>query len=97
MLSINDAKRIGINACIDKLGRDFVEDRQEYGTSGYGECEEGVYCFVAVDDSPYKSQYKDGQIVLDSITSFSYSAKCVVSLEDGKVNFIECVLPVDKT
>lgn len=96
MLSVDDAKRIGINACIDKLGRSFVTDRQEYGTSGYGECEEGVYCFVAVDDGPHKSKYKDGQIVLDSITNFSYSAKCIVSLENGAVNFMECVLPENK-
>ena len=50
MLSVEAARKIGINACIDKLGREFVLAHRDRATSAYGESDEGVFCFVGVDD-----------------------------------------------
>lgn len=95
MLTIKEAARIGINACIDKIGRDFVLAHRGNGTSGYGENEEenSVYCYVGVDDKPYVSPYPDDVLVLDSESKFPYYAKCNVSLTDGTTTFIDYALP----
>lgn len=50
MLNVDVARRIGINACIDKLGRKFVSAHKEFSASAYGENDDGVFCFVGVDD-----------------------------------------------
>ena len=50
MLNIEAARKIGINACIDKLGREFVMKNKKYATSAYGERDDSVFCFVGVDD-----------------------------------------------
>lgn len=92
MLTIDTARKIGINACIDKLGRDFVLLHKDSATSAYGESDDGVFCFVGVDDG-YDSQNSDNVLVLDSRSEFSYRASCNVSLSDGVASFIECVLP----
>lgn len=94
MLTIKEAARIGINACIDKIGRDFVLANRENGTSGYGENEEKhcVYCYVGVDDKPYVSKHP-GILELDSESRFPYYASCNVSLTDGAMTFIDYALP----
>ena len=94
MLTIKEAARIGINACIDKIGREFVLANRGNGTSGYGEIEEEhcVYCYVGVDDKPYTSTHP-GVLVLDSESKFPYYASCNVSLTDGTTTFIDYALP----
>lgn len=93
MLTIKEAARIGINACIDKLGRDFVLANQDNGTSAYGESDTGVFCFVGVDDKPWVPEDSD-TLILGSISKFPYRTSCSVCLVDGTTKFIECVLPV---
>lgn len=92
MLGLKDAQRIGLNACIDRIGRDFVTRFKDQSTSACGECDEGVFCFVGVDDQPWGPN-TSGLIVLDDTTQFPYQASCTVSLQDGTVGFLECVLP----
>ena len=92
MLNVETARRIGINACIDKLGREFVKANKEYATSAYGETDEGVFCFVGVDNI-YQSKNTDSLLVLDSNSEFLYRASCNVNLYDGMFTFVECVLP----
>lgn len=92
MLSVEAARKIGINACIDKLGREFVLAHREYATSAYGENGDEVYCFVGVDKD-FQSQNTRELLILDSRSKFSYRASCNVSLRDGKPSFIECVTP----
>lgn len=89
MISVADAKRIGISACIDKLGRDFVTAHKDTSTLAYGQDENSVFCFVGVDDrhTPY------GKLTLDSETKFPYRASCHVLLDTGSTQFGECVLP----
>lgn len=92
MLSVEAARKLGINACIDKLGRDFVKMHRDSSTSAYGECDGGVFCFVGVDNSPERSEGND-TLILDGSSVFPYRVSCNVGLEDGRLSFIECVLP----
>ena len=66
MLTVEAAKKIGIRACIDKLGREFVLAHRESATSAYRECDEGVFCFVGVDDG-YIPQNTDRKLILTAI------------------------------
>lgn len=92
MLNVYVARRIGINACIDKLGRDFVLAHKDFSTSAYGESDDGVFCFVGVDDRR-NLQEQEGVLLLDSDSEFPYRASCNVNLTSGIPHFIECVLP----
>lgn len=91
MITEAAARRIGLNACIDKLGRDFVLAHKDTSTSAYGrnEGENNVFCFVGVDNrnTPY------GKLVLDGHSEFPYRASCNVDLETGTTSFVECVCP----
>lgn len=91
MLNVETARKIGINACIDKLGRDFVLANKDFATSAYGENGDGVFCFVGVDNKCHAKNR--GGLVLDSQSAFPYRVSCNVSLLDGMAKFIECVLP----
>ena len=42
MLSKEAAKKIGIDACADKLGRDFILAHKNYAISIYGESADSV-------------------------------------------------------
>ena len=92
MLTIMEAARIGIDACIDKLGREFVLANRDNGTSSYGEDGGIVFCFVGVDDKPWTPKDPAG-IVLDNTSEFPYRASCKVRLADGSMEFDECILP----
>lgn len=88
---IEAARQIGINACIEKLGRNFVEKHKETSTCDWGETDDGVYCFVGVDDEERSGC--DYALVLDSTSRFPYRAGCVVRLSDGAVTWREVVVP----
>ena len=92
MLTLNVAKKIGINTCIDKLGHDFVLAHRDTSSSAYGEIEDEVFCFVGVDDRPVSLEPSD-VLTLSNDSAFPYRASCNVSLFDGTVTFTECVLP----
>lgn len=92
MLSIEEARKAGINACIDKLGREFVTQHLDTATAAYGETEDGVFCFVGVDKE-YISKVGKDVLMLDSVSEFQYHVSCNVSRVDGTVAFIELVLP----
>ena len=81
---------IGINACIDKLGREFVQKYAASSSSSYGETEDGMFCFVGVNDQP-EDLSSDSNIALDG-SQFPYRVSCIVNHE-GVIAFKECVLP----
>ncbi len=91
MFTYEEARRIGIDACIDKLGRDFVTRYRDTSSSAYGDRGDYVYCFVGVNDKP-DDNMSDG-LVLTSDGHFPYVARCTVSYVDGHIEFLECVLP----
>ena len=69
MLSADEAKKIGIDACIEKLGFEFCKKHADNATSAYGEDDGIMNCFVGVDDSPApNSDIKDvDELILDVI------------------------------
>lgn len=91
MLSYENAKKIGIDACIDKLGRDFVLSHQDTSTSGFGDRGDHIFCFVGVDDRP-EPDMKEA-LILTSGNQFPYIARCTVDYVNGEVRFLDCVLP----
>ena len=46
MLTFEEAKKIGIRACIDRIGYDFCLAHNENSTSAYGEVDGIGKCFV---------------------------------------------------
>lgn len=91
MLTEKEAKRIGMEACIDKIGRDFV-DANEDRVFSWGEDEDGLYCYVGVSDVP-PPETKPGVLVLDSESPYPYHASCIVNLESGALTFLDAVCP----
>lgn len=94
MLSFDTARKIGINACINKLGREFVLAHRDNASSAWGndEMDGGMYCYVGVSDVP-PPETEPGVLVLDSETKFPYHASCIVNLESGALTFLEAVCP----
>lgn len=94
MLSFEAAKKIGVNACIDKIGRDFVTKNKDNSTSAYGEGEgEGeVYCYVGVAEESSGLNDSPDKLYLTA-DGFPYYASCNVSMMDGSITFLECVVP----
>lgn len=94
MLTFEEAKKIGKNACIEMLGRSFYEKYIDSSTTAYGDfSEDGViFCYVGVNDHPQKNENVQS-LILSSTNPIPYSASCNVQLEDGKVIFLECKLP----
>ena len=93
MLTFENARKIGLNACIDKIGRNFVMANKDAIAVAYGDSEEGVFCFVGVDTA-YVSRNCADTLVLDSTSKFQYRVSCNVRLADGVTDFIECIAPV---
>lgn len=89
MITVEEAKNIGIQACIKKLGKTFVKENAGNSSAGYGKRKNSVYCFVGVDN---EKRDMSGGLLLDSV-KFPYRASCDVSLENGEITFIECVAP----
>lgn len=94
MLTVLDARKIGIKACIEKIGYEFCQRYAENSTSAYSEEDGVVFCYVGVDDSPISENDSQTEtLILTSKNEFPYSASCNVDLKDGTVSFLDCVLP----
>ena len=96
MLTVIEAKNIGIKACIEKIGLDFCKKHADNATSGFSEVDGYVNCFVGISDEPAK-QYDSSNIdtlILTSCSDWPYEARCNVSLSDGKIEFCELRLPI---
>ena len=89
MITEERAKRVGINACIEKLGREFVEAHRDAVVYAYGMNQSVMYCFVGVDDGPQKGTER---LMLDSVSHWPYRVSCNVNLQTEEIVFIECVV-----
>lgn len=92
MLCFETAKKIGLNACIDKIGREFVRKYADSTATAYGEVDGCAFCFVGVDNRP-QSAFDGETLTLDSQSQFPYRASCNVSMTDGSTRFFDCVVP----
>ena len=91
MLTYESARQKGIEACIDRLGRDFVQKYRATSSSGGGDRGDHAYCYVGVDDRPDPDMSEE--LVLTSNGKFPYVARCNVRYTDGEIEFLECILP----
>lgn len=96
MLTAEEAKKIGIRACVDKLGYEFCKKHADNSTSAWGEDEKGIMnCFVGVNTEPAPNYDINcvEQLVLTSGRKWTYAARCNVYMDSGKVEFTECRVP----
>ena len=93
MLTFEEAKRVGITACVDKLGYDFVKKYEDTACSAYGDEGDHASCFVGVSTEP-ETPWKGGNLILDDSpkSQYPYSASCNVAYADGTVTFLNCRL-----
>ena len=91
MSRYEEAKKIGINACIDRLGRDFVTQHRENACSAFDDRDDHASCFVGVSEQPAPKMTNG--LKLTSSDRFPYVARCNVAYSDGTITFLECVLP----
>ena len=89
MISVSKARKIGINACIDRIGREICKNHADNSTSAYGRNGDVVSCFVGVNDEPAPQINLDevSTLVLSDLKGWKYAAACDVSLQDGSVHF----------
>lgn len=88
MLATNEAKRIGIMACIDAIGYDFCIAHEDYSVSSCGVSDGKMNCFVGVSDQPDPTVHMS----LDQLESYTltdgnnwpFYAFCDVDMESGK-------------
>lgn len=81
MLTIDEARQKGLNACIDLLGREFMRQYKHQGCAAWGVTENGVFCFVAISTKE-PQQY---MVMLDSTSKWSCCSECTVSLSTGEI------------
>ena len=81
MLTIDEARQKGLNACIDLLGREFMQQYKHQGCAAWGVTENGVFCFVS-ESTKEPQQY---MVMLDSTSRWSRCAECTVSLSTGEI------------
>ena len=87
MLTFNDAKKIGIKACIDMLGYDFVKKYEDKACTAYSDEGDHASCFVGVDTTNISALSSDGHLILDDTpaAAFPFSVSCNVAYKDGTV------------
>lgn len=95
MLTFEEAKKIGIRACMDKIGYDFCMQHKDNAVSTYGEDDGIVYCFVGVSDQP-EPDYDSldySELKLTHENDWTYYASCNVDRSNGAIEFLECKVP----
>ena len=90
MLTFEQAKKIGLDACIDRLGCGFFMKYRDASCPGYGDMEDRAYCFMGVDN---RETSDDDKLTLTSNNPFPYLVSCTVRYSDGTIEFLESVLP----
>lgn len=90
MLETREAVRIGINACIDRIGREFCTLHADNTVSAYEETKGGVNCFIGLNEEPSQDYDLENvqELVLSNATDWKYTAECFVNYQDGNVVFV---------
>ena len=93
MITKEYAKKIGLNACIKKIGSSF-DKKFASSACGTEPQDNKLFCFVGVDKRILPINDSTRKVLtLDSTSKFAFSASCNVSLHDGTVEFLECHVP----
>lgn len=88
MLSIYESNKVGIQACINRIGEDLFKNRCTVSTTGHGEVgTDRVFCFAACSR---ESHYPEGQLILSECPDkgWDYMAKCLVNRNTAEVEYI---------
>ena len=95
MLTAEEAKKIGIRACIDKIGYEFCKQHADTAVCSYGEEGGKMKCYVGLDDKPDQPYDIENMksVILDDAEYMPYYANCEVDMQNGQVVFFECCLP----
>lgn len=95
LLSVDEAKEKGINACVDKIGRDFCRAHNDNSVSVWGDRDEYVYCFVGVNPEPGPECDINKVDTLELVdgNNWTYYAICNVFVEDGHIEYRDCNIP----
>lgn len=94
MLTEKEAKKLGINACIKKLGYDFCKKYKNNSTSCWGmEDKNTMYCYIGLSTEPEEELdiEKVTELTLDKKGKFPYSTSCLVNMENGKITFLKTI------
>ena len=92
MLTIEEARVIGFERCVDEIGKDLMRQHIDTSTSSYGEYDGIVHCFVGMNDYPDSLCY-NGELILSNVSKFPYEASCDVNMEDGTVSNVNVIKP----
>lgn len=89
MLTELEAKKIGIRACMEKIGFDFCIANEENSSTTYGVDNNGkMFCFVGIDNIP--DDDNDSEVlILSSVKGFPYHSSCNVDMSDGEIEFLD--------
>lgn len=90
MLTAIEARKIGIRACIEKIGYDFCMANEGNSVTGYGEDDGKMFCFVGINNNPRKNDNPD-VLILSSLKGFPYYASCNVYMDDGRIEYLDFV------
>ena len=89
MLLKEEAKKIGIMACIDAIGYDFCIAHEDYSVSSCGISDRTMSCFVGVSDQPDPTKHTSlDQLDTYTLTdgnSWPFYAFCDVDMENGNI------------
>ena len=92
MLTLTKAKSIGMQTCIDLLGRSFVKQYKDTSVTAFGEDENVLFCFLGISTNPKAFDDSNLDVLTLSKNDWDYSSSCDVSLTDGSVsNFNKCI------
>ena len=95
MLTEQNAKKIGLKACVDKIGYEFCKKHADTVVCSYGVTQGVMQCYLGIDDQPapeYDTESMKSFILTDD-EYLPYYANCDVNMEDGTVRFRKCNLP----
>lgn len=92
MLSKNEAKKIGINACINKIDPTFFQKYKQNACASWGEYNEKMFCSIGIDSKPCILEKKPSKLILTE-DGFQYMVSCEVNMTDGSIEYLECITP----
>ena len=90
MLNTFEAKKLGIKACINKIGYDFCNKYADNSTSSWGEKDDKIVsCFVGINTDVSKEE----KFLLTHEKNWDYFVHCDVNKETGEINFLDFKIP----
>jgi len=97
MLTVKEAKKIGISACINHIGIDFCKKHSDNAVSSWGENNGKLNCFVGVSDEPDDpSKYdinKITSLVLTHGNDWPFYAFSTVDMNTGETQIGDSKVP----